>query len=103
MIMIDIVEVKIRPSTSRLGIVIVKYYNLVLSCDLCLYKAEKLWIRMPEIWLQNSEKKRIVWWEEKNFSDDFQNLVLKKVFDMVGLTLENAIELRKDFFAKKIK
>jgi len=101
--MIDVVKVEIRPSSFRLGIVIVSYYDLVLSCDLCIYKEEKLWIRMPEMWINHNEKKKFVWWQEKNFSDDFQNLVLKKVFDMVGLTLEQAIELRKDFFAKKIK
>ncbi len=99
--MIDVKKIEIRPSSYRLGIVVIKYYDLVISCDLCVYKKEKLWLRMPEIWLSETDKKRFVWWEENSFSEEFQNIVLKKVFDMVGLTLEKAIEMRKDFFAKR--
>lgn len=99
--MIDIVKIEMKATSTRLGIVFVKYYDAVISCDICIYKDKNLWIRMPEIWLSKNVKRAFVFWEEKEKSDEFQNKVLKKVFDMIGLTLEKAIEMRKEFFAQR--
>jgi hypothetical protein len=99
--MIEVVEVNMHSYGSRLGVVKVKYYDLVLICDLCLYRKEKLWIRMPEMWTANATKKRFVFWEDKEKSDEFQQTVLLKVKEMVGLTLEDAVELKQSLLDSK--
>jgi hypothetical protein len=101
--MIDVLKAEVKVNDTRIGIVDVMYYDLVVYCDICLYKNENLWIRMPEVWLTPERKKRFNSWPQKCKSDHFQNVVLKKVFDMIGLTLEIAIEKRKEFINKKRK
>ncbi len=99
--MIDVVKIIEKPTTTRLGIVHVKYYELVLCCEYCIYKEEKLWIRMPEVWLTTEVKKSYVYWMEKDKSAEFQMCVLKKLFDMINLTLDSAKKIRADFFKKR--
>lgn len=99
--MIEVLRVDICPTAFRIGSVLVKYYEALICCDLCLYKDDNFWIRMPEIWVNKTTKRQFVFWESKDKSDEFQKEVLKKVFDMIPLTLEGAIQMRKDFFAKR--
>lgn len=101
--MIEIMKIEMKPTLTRLGLVFVKYYGLVISCDICIYKKEKLWIRMPEVWLTEDVKRGFAFWLDKEESNQFQITVLKKVFDMIGLTLEKAIDMRKQFFKERNK
>ena len=101
--MIDVLKVDIKPTNFRMGAILVKYYDSMICCDLCLYKDEKFWVRMPEVWLSKTFKRQFIFWETKEKSDEFQKEVLKKVFDMVPLTLESAIQMRTDFFAERNK
>lgn len=101
--MIEVVNVNIQACAFRMGCVLVKYHELLICCDLCLYKDQNFWIRMPETWVSNKTKRQFVFWDNLEKSDDFQKEVLKKVFDVIPLTLESAIKMRKDFFAEKKK
>lgn len=56
---------------------------------------------MPEIWTNDGNKFRLTFWETQELSDERQVFILKKVFDMLDLSLEKAIELRKDFFTTR--
>ncbi len=99
--MIEVLKIDMKTTKTRLGVVYIKYYNLVVCCDICIYKNENLWLRMPEIWLTPTIKRSFVFWESKQDSKDFQKDVLNKLFDMVGLTLESAMQMRAAFFAKR--
>ena len=99
--MIEILEAKIKPHKGRIAIVGIKYYDLVIKCDICLYKYEKLYIRLPEIWKTLDTKLQMVFWPDRSKSEEFQKTVLNKVFDKIGLTLENAIEIKKNFYRKE--
>lgn len=99
--MLDVLSFEMKPTLDRIGVVIVSYYDLVILCDLCVYKDEKLWVRMPELWINKDTKKSFVSWKNKIISDEFQSQILKKVFDMVGITVEKAVKIRKDFFTRR--
>lgn len=101
--MIDVLRVDMCPSAYRIASVLTKYHNVLICCDLCLYKDTHFWIRMPEIWISKTTKRQFVFWQTKEISDEFQKEVLKKVFDVIPLTLESALQMRKDFFANKKK
>lgn len=99
--MIKVTKVSLKANLTRLGLVVVKYYDLYISCDLCLYKNERFWIRMPEIWDENAKKRTFVFWDEKEKSDEFQKEVLKQIFEMHPLTIEEGAQLRKKFFVTR--
>lgn len=99
--MIEVFNINLSPDWNRLGTLCVRYYDLAFCCQICVYKYEKLYIRMPEIWVNRETKKQFMWWPTKDESVKFQEMVLKKVFDMVGLTLETAVQMKKDFFASQ--
>lgn len=96
---------KIEPwqNSNRLALVKVAYYDLIISCDLCLFKNEKLWIRMPEMWVTPDKKKKFCWWPTTEISDGFQGLILNLVCKEMDLTLEKAIEMKKNFKLNKKK
>lgn len=96
--MFNVLEAAIWPTSTRIGTVIVKYYNLVLCCDICLYKDQHLWIRMPEMWITKEKKIRFVYWQNEQESKEFQAYVLKKVFDMLDLSVDKAVSFRQVFF-----
>jgi len=100
--MFDVVYAQISPSRFRLGTAMVAYHDIRILCDICLYKDTKLWIRMPEIWLENSVKKQLVFWDDKQKSDEFQKIILSKIFDLIGLTLESAISMKNEYMNKKM-
>lgn len=99
--MLEVLNVEIKVNQCRLGNVYVRYHDLLIACEVCLYKEEKLWIRMPEVWITKEQKKPYVRWVDKKNSDKFQELILSKVFDMVGLTLEDAIKMKNEFNSKR--
>jgi UV DNA damage repair endonuclease len=99
--MYEVLKADLRPNTRRIASVLVKYYDLVMNCDICIYKNEKLWVRMPEVWMTPDLKVRFAYWDGKEKSEEFQDYVLKKVFDMIGLDIEMAVKLKTEAFAKK--
>jgi len=101
--MLSIHKIHKAQSPLRLALVKVRYYDLIISCDLCLYKREKLWIRMPEIWVTETKKKRFCWWPTPEISGGFQDLILTLVMKEMDLTLEKAIEMNKNFKLNKKK
>lgn len=100
--MIEISDVVFHVNRMRLGHLKVKYYDLTIKCDLCLYKNQKLWVRMPEIWIGN-HKHNFIYWESKEKSRESQDIILNKVFDLTGFTLEKAIKLKNEWTAIKKK
>lgn len=56
---------------------------------------------MPEFWTREGNKIQKAWWESKEISDEKQVIILKKVFTMLDLTLEKALDLRKNFFTTR--
>ena len=58
--MIEVVKAKLSPNETRIAEAHIKYFGLTLICDICLYKNESLWIRMPELWVTPESKKRFV-------------------------------------------
>lgn len=99
--MIDVKSAEIAPNKLRIGFVIVTYYDLRLRCEICLYKDIRLWIRMPEIWLNDSVKKQYVFWDDNEKSDEFQKIILSKVFDLLGLSVEKAVAIKKEHNEKR--
>lgn len=100
---LHVVEAKLAVNSFRIAEVLVKYHGLGLYLDVCLYKDEKLWVRMPEIWLHRTNKRKFGFWFEKADSDKCQEIILNKVFDMLGLDLDAAIKEKRDFFSHKNK
>jgi hypothetical protein len=100
---IHVEEVHMAVSKFRIAQAVVKYHELGFYVDICLFKEEKLWVRMPEIWITPTRKRRFFFWVDKADSDRFQEIVLNKVFDMLGLNLEIAIKEKNAFFAKRFK
>ncbi len=98
---IKVVEARLAVNKFRIAEVLVNYYGLGLYLDICVYKDEKLWVRMPEIWLHRTEKRKFGFWFDKKDSDKCQEVILNKVFDMIGLDLESAMRERKNFFTNK--
>ncbi len=96
-----VLKAEIDITKRRIGKVFINHEGLVFWCDICIYNDEKLWIRMPEFWVDKKNKLRILNWENQEVSDEKQVFILKKVFDMLDLDLEKAICLKKDFFATK--
>lgn len=99
--MIEVLKYAFKPSPTRIGYVHVKFHGMVIKCDLCLWKYEKIWLRMPEVW-QGDKKKRFMYWQTQEESDMFQEDVLTKLKRLSDLSLEKAIEL-KNIYVKKIK
>lgn len=95
--MMEVLHAEIKPSKTRLGLVKIRYYDLTFFCDICVYRGEKLWLRLPQIWTSQESKSQLVFWEDKKKSDEFQLFVLSKIFDMIGLNLEGGIKIRKAF------
>ena len=91
--MFEVLDIKEDVTHTRVGTVNVRYYDLIISCDICVYKREKLWVRMPEIWIKKDKKISFNRWISREKSDEFQEIVLKKVFDVVGWDLKKCIDL----------
>lgn len=99
--MSEVLKAEISVTRTRIGTLLLSHEGLILSCEICVYKDEKLWIRMPEIWTEKGKKCRLAFWESKELSDEKQVIILNKVFDMLNLDLAKAIELRKKFFTTR--
>lgn len=100
---INVVEAKMSVSKFRIAEVLINYHGLGLFLDVCLYKNEKLWVKMPEIWLNKTSKRRFCFWFTKEDSDKCQEIILNKVFDMLELDVEKAIAERQRYFEQRKK
>lgn len=92
-----VIEARVAVNKRRIGTVTLNQGGLMIYCDICLYKDEKLWIRMPEYWVNEETKIRFAFWETKELSDQKQDFILKKVFDMIGLDVPRAVEEKKAY------
>ncbi len=66
-----------------------------------MYKENHLWIRMPEVWEKGVTKKRFCFWESQQQSDECQKIILGKVFDLIGLDISKAIQLKRQYYANR--
>ena len=99
--MLEVLSAEISVTKKRLGTVVINHEGLIVYCEICVYKDEKLWIRMPEYWTCKGNKIHLACWESKEISDEKQVIILNKVFAMLDLNLEKALELRKNFFTTR--
>jgi hypothetical protein len=76
------------------GVVTVRYYDLIMNCQVVIYRSQKLWVRMPERWV-NGRKFPYVKWLDVQASDHFQNFVIKKLFDKYNFDLDAALLIKK--------
>ena len=90
---IEVLEFKKKVTAERLGILTIRYYNIVMKCDLVLYRNERLWIRMAETW-KNETKRRFVWWNEPESSTIFQTTCLALLHEKFDMHLDAAIEMK---------
>lgn len=98
---VEIVFFKQKPLGNSLGKILVKYYQIVLRCELVYHpKNNKAWVRMPEYWVSREEKKRYCYWDNKDISDEFQKVVLNKLFEKYDLDESKVAEL---FFTSRQK
>ncbi len=93
---LEILGFEQRPCKTKIGCLLIKYFNLVLKCDLVYHpQAKRAWVRMPERWLNNETKHSYCYWPTREISDEFQKELLKKLFDKYDLTLEKIQEIHK--------
>lgn len=103
--MIELLNFELCPDRRKIGNVIVTYHELLLCCELVWHvKEEKFWIRMPEHWVNIKFKKRYCSWPNKKISDNFQTIILNKIFDKYTLDMgQIKMEIAKSFHQKKKK
>lgn len=99
--MTQVLHAELAPTNRRVGIVVINHEGLTVCCEICVYKYEKLWIRMPEFWVNPTTKKRLVYWDSQQLSDEKQVFILKKVFDMLEWDLDTAVKIKRDFFNQR--
>jgi len=91
---VEIIELTIRPNQFRIGFGLLRYYELYMRFDLCYYAAaNKVWVRMPEKWLNPKRKIHYCHWDNKTVSDKFQILTIKKIFDKFDLNEAKVVEI----------
>ncbi len=91
---IEVYELTIKPNQYRVGFGLLRYHDMHMRFDLCYYSAaKKVWIRMPEKWINHKKKVSYCHWETKEISDRFQILTLQKLFDRFDLNESKVIEI----------
>lgn len=99
---VDVVNFEKRVCKKKVGCVLVRYGELLMKCDLVYNpKYFKAWVRMPEIWLKDDKKVHYCYWPTKEKSDEFQNEILKKIFDKYNLSLEKVKDLHLEGIQKR--
>jgi hypothetical protein len=54
---------------------------------------QKVWVRMPEIWVTKKHKFKYCYWPETAVSDTFQNTLLKQLFEKYKLNDVNVADM----------
>lgn len=86
---VEILEFEKRPCKKKIGCLLIRYCELILKCDLVYYpKSSRAWVRMPEVWITREKKLHYCYWPTKEKSDEFQKIVLNKLFEKYSLDLE---------------
>lgn len=99
---VEVVNYIFKPGPTKLAILTIKYHELLMKCELVYFPSEnKVWVRMPELWLNPHKKFSCAWWPRKAFSDEFQKVVLNKIFDKYDLSVEKVAEMHKSNIKKK--
>lgn len=98
--MLEIFDVVMKTNDTRLGHLKVRYYDLFVRCDICMYKEEKLYIRFPEYWVIGN-KFRYVYWDGRETSDKYQKIILDKLLELIGLDFDKALELKRKYWSEK--
>lgn len=94
---IEVLDFEQHPCKIKLGCVLVQYGDLVLRCELVYHVGtRKAWIRMPEIWRTKTYKHKFAYWPSKELSEEFQKVVLNKLFDKYDLNLDKIAQLHVD-------
>lgn len=94
---VEILELSINPTRRRIATLSIKYYDLVLRCELVVHHATKSpWVRMPERWFNPDQKFQYCYWLDVDHSNNFQKVVLKLIFDRYNLDAHKIIELHEN-------
>lgn len=94
---VEILDYQPLPTKTKLACVLVLYEKMVVRCDLVYHVgSQKAWIRMPEIWSSKTFKQKYAFWLTKEDSDEFQKIVLNKLFDKYDLNLEKVAQLHRE-------
>ncbi len=94
---IDLLDFMLSPDNKKLGFVYVRYHNLSIQCELVYHaRDKKVWVRMPERWMNKDTKVRYCEWVNTKKSDEFQKIIIKKIFDNHDLSLEKIQEIHKN-------
>ena len=97
--MIEILEFKIKKDRTKIGVVKVKYHDLVIRTELVYNKPSgNVWLRMPEMWKDGKNKKSYCSWPRKDISDTFQSIALAKFYKKYDLSPEKI----KNIFLEKM-
>ncbi len=93
---LEILDFQLRTCKKKLGCMLIKYFNLVLKCDLVYHPQDKkAWVRMPEQWLNKTSKMQFCYWPTREISDEFQKDLLKKLFDKYDLDVEKIQQIHR--------
>ncbi len=85
----EIIDFIICPDLKKIGIIMIKYHQLIIKCDLVYFSRDKrVWIRMPERWVTEEKKAPYCYWETKELSNAFQIEILDKLFSKYEMDLE---------------
>jgi hypothetical protein len=101
---INILDFNVLVCKTKIGIAIIRYGDLLLRCELVYNtKYKKVWLRMPEIWLNNKFKLKYCHWPNQQISDKFQEKAIGQIYKNYSLNLEKIIELHEKFLNFKKK
>ena len=74
----------------------------MINCDLVYYAPQKkLWIRMPEIWVDNTFKDRYCYWPCQEKSLAFQEECLKQIKEKFKIDIDKIEKLHREAAKKR--
>lgn len=77
---VEILEFKLKADARKLGTILIRYHELEMKCELVYNrKDDRMWVRMPEVWLTPEKKVSYCHWPNRTISDKFQKEVLNKL------------------------
>jgi hypothetical protein len=91
--MLHVMKYELKPTYTRIGYITVRYYDIIIRCSVCVFKNERIFIRMPEMFLK-TKKFPFVAWISKEKSDKFQEEMLRYLKVNAGLDLPKAVKLK---------
>lgn len=99
---LEVLQFELKPDNFKLGCALVRYGELMIECELVYYSPKsKVWIRMPEKWETPQYKKHYAFWSSKKTSDEFQTIIVNKIFENYDLTREEVIKIHEKISKKK--